>query len=165
MWIEIKPIDPDMWDWDKNPVLEGTLSGMESHQAHSGRDFWIYEIELGSGEKAKFFGNKIIDTRLQKNCELGTKIKITFLGNEIAANGNPYRNYRVEKWNDENAEFARGGVEKGKDDTNLSSTIKNSTNEALGGNNDNWQRKQREEFDIIDFPEEQERIDPKDIPF
>jgi len=100
MWEEIIPIDPEMWNWEKNPEVDGILVSAESGVSRkTGKTFCIYEVEISEGEKARFFGTKILDARLQ-NCELGMKVRINFLGMAISSTGYPYQTFKVEKWKD-----------------------------------------------------------------
>ena len=62
--------------------------------------YMAYTIERDGehedGNQVTILGSKILDARLKK-CELGTRVKITFLGKELSSNGYEYRNSRVDK--------------------------------------------------------------------
>lgn len=117
MWEEVQP-KSDLWNWDENPILEGMLIAKEPKTNKEGRGFWIYTIaqevngEFEDGNDIKILGSKIIDARLT-NCELGTRVKITFLENRISGGGNPYRMFKIEKWKDtgEKNNVVNGGID------------------------------------------------------
>ena len=95
-WEEVKPAD----FWDENPTVEGALVDMVGVPKHDGTEYWKYKIRQDNGEEVEFLGGKILDNRL-RNCNVGTRIKITSLGWKTGASGFDYRDFRVDKWKGE----------------------------------------------------------------
>ena len=103
-WEEVQP-DSDLWNWDQQPELEGILVFREEGIPKTDKPpYMAYTIERDGehedGNQVTILGSKILDARLKK-CELGTRVKITFLGKELSAAGFEYRNFRVDKWTGE----------------------------------------------------------------
>ena len=95
---EVKPAD----FWDENPTVEGELIDMVGVPKHDGTEYWKYKVRQDNGEEVEFLGGKIIDNRL-RNCNVGTRVKITSLGWKTDASGFDYRDFSVEKWVNEGA--------------------------------------------------------------
>ena len=143
-WETVQP-KSDNWDFDTSPILEGEFMKSESHFSQkNNRDFFIHFLwvkdETGEGREVKVIGSKILDARFA-NCEIGTYLKITFLGFKMSGGGNEYRDYLVEK--------RKENLQLNYRDT----TQQNPTTSA------------QKESIVIDLPEEKEEINLKDIPF
>jgi len=65
--------------WDENPTVEGELIDMVGVPKHDGTEYWQYKVRQDNGEEVEFLGGKMIDNRL-RNCNVGTRVKITSLG-------------------------------------------------------------------------------------
>jgi hypothetical protein len=102
---EVTPAS-DLWNWEEQPELEGELVQTNERSKQDGTSYMAYVIERDGehedSNQVTILGSKILDARLKK-CELGTRVKITYLGKETSAAGYEYRNFRVDKWVNEGA--------------------------------------------------------------
>jgi len=142
VWEEVYP-DSDLWNWEEHPELEGKFAGMEEKLKRDGTSFMVYKIEregtYEDGNIVTITGGTILDPRLKK-CELGTKVKIIYLGKVLSGNGYEYKNFKVEKWKPNEGKV-------GKDDKG-------------------FQESSQKKEDISEIlSEERDSIDVRDIPF
>ena len=80
MWKELPQENQDvLWDWEKNPILEGTLTFMqELSNKNTGKPCYRYEVDWDGGDIAAFFDNFALKT-IYKHCQIGDRIKIQVL--------------------------------------------------------------------------------------
>lgn len=91
MWKKIeRQQQSDMWDWEKDgSELEGEL--IEVQDGVGPNNSVIYRMKAIDGAEISFWGNTVLDNRL-KDMEVGTKIKIEYLG--IATSPKTGRKYK-----------------------------------------------------------------------
>ena len=152
MWEEIQPVS-DLWNWEQTPELEGELIEMNERSKNDGTTYMAYkiernpEIEYEDGNIITILGSKILDGRLKK-CEIGTKIKITYLGKRISGAGFEYRDFRVDKWNKDIAELGNSKV-----------------NENQSADKYPWDVRDNQTLKNKDYEDKTDRIDTSQIPF
>lgn len=94
MWKEIKSDESDksqsqMWDWNKNPELIGTLQSIKRNVGMHKSN--IYTVITPQKEKAEFWGNTNIDQALSNQAP-GIKVKIVSQGKTLNRNTGRYFN-------------------------------------------------------------------------
>lgn len=73
-----------------------TISGILEHirtEVGSNKST-IYELKQDDGSMISFWGNGVLDSKLEQ-VELGTTIKVEFLGRVLGKNLREYKNYNV----------------------------------------------------------------------
>ena len=93
---EFKKIEFNTWSPEKiGDNIVGVLLGKEIDVGVNKSS--IYSLQTEDGEIVSVWGSSVIDPRL-KNAEVGTVVKITFLGEQLSEkSGRTYKDYDVEK--------------------------------------------------------------------
>lgn len=85
----------DTHDWEKDKVLEGVFMQKRIVATQNG-DSNMYTVDKGGGKLIDVWGKTMLDDFF-KNMQIGTTIKVTYLGKEKSKKGNrTYHNFEFE---------------------------------------------------------------------
>ena len=79
-------------DWNEVKEVAGVLTKITTELGAN--QSTLYTLKKEDGSDISFWGSKLLDGRLEK-VELGTSVKVVFLGMVEGKNGRTYRNYDV----------------------------------------------------------------------
>ena len=91
-WNKIDIGLTEMNDWETNAVVSGKLAEIKHDIGPNNST--IYTLEGAEGVKVSFWGNSVLDSRLEK-VELGVEVKVEYKGKVESKNGRSYRNFDV----------------------------------------------------------------------
>jgi len=88
----MEKVELDVWDFEKNKVLEGHFVGVEKEIGRHKSN--LYSVRLEDGRVVQVWGSTILDTRL-KNVEMGDEVAIIYHGKYVGKSGSKYKNFEV----------------------------------------------------------------------
>ena len=82
----------DAVDWETTKEVSGVLENITTNLGANAST--LYTLKKEDGSSVAFWGSKLLDGRLEK-VELGSTIKVCFVGTVESKNGRSYRNFDV----------------------------------------------------------------------
>ena len=96
IWREIVPEqqfeDSDKHDFEQEAILEGIYEEKIEKADRHNRDHYL--IKTDSGEIRRVFSGTVLKKRFDE-IEIGTRVKVEFMGLKPSTQGQPYKDFRV----------------------------------------------------------------------
>lgn len=96
-WNKIEVSEFPLWNFEKNPELEGLLVSREENVGPNNSTMYKANV---NGQEFCFWGNTVLDSRL-KDVVDGKRIKVNYLGKATSPKTKrEYKNFEVYLWED-----------------------------------------------------------------
>lgn len=92
VWKKVEPKRDPVWDYKTNPELEGIYESFEENVGP--HKSMLYKIKQLDNSIILVWGCKLLDGRFSE-IEIGTQVKIQYLGDVKAPDGSKYHNFEV----------------------------------------------------------------------
>ena len=94
-WNKIEVSEFPLWNFEKNPELEGLLLSREENVGPNNSTMYKANV---NGQEFCFWGNTVLDSRL-KDVVDGKRIKVNYLGKATSPKTKrEYKNFEVYLW-------------------------------------------------------------------
>ena len=95
-WKEVE--SEGSWSPAEGDKLEGVIASRLTKKGQNEKDYTEFTIETDEGEHIRIWG-AVLETKLGQ-LEDGTKVIITYKGEQRGKNGNRYKDFAVQAWED-----------------------------------------------------------------